>query len=131
MKKWRAIAGIILVFVLGALAGSLVTYTFQRQKAESIMKGEPRATGEFIVQRLNSELHLDAAQLEQLRAIVQETHTEIRNVRRQFRPQIDEILQRSQDRVRAILRPDQRESYEKIIAHWKKKRQSDSNSKPR
>ncbi len=127
MKKWRAIIGVILVFVLGAAAGALVTFGIYHQKMERGFREEPRRMREFIVGRLGHELHLDPAQMEQLRTIVRETHMEIRNVRRQFRPQIEEILSRSQDRVRAILRPDQLDKYERIIAEQKKRRMNREN----
>jgi hypothetical protein len=123
MKKWKTIVSIVLVFLLGALAGGLVTYEINLQKVERVVRGEPRSTREFIVRRLDRELHLDAAQREQLRAIVEETRLEMKAVRKQFRPQIEEILIRSQDKVRALLRPDQREKYEKIIAERRKKRE--------
>ena len=119
---------IILVFLLGALAGGLVTHKIYQHRVEGIMKGEPKTMREFIVRRLDWELHLDANQLEQLRAIVEETHAEMKKVRRQSRPQIQEILSRSQEKVRALLRPDQREKYEKIIAERKKKRESEENT---
>lgn len=123
MKKWKAIAGVVVVFLLGTVAGALVTHQIYQHRMESFMRGGPRP--EMIVQRLNHELHLDAAQLTQLRSIVQETSSEIREVRKQIRPRIREILERSQDKVRAILRPDQREKYEKIIAERKKRRESE------
>jgi hypothetical protein len=128
MKKWKAIVSVILVFLLGSLAGALVTHKIYQHMIEGIIKGEAKPIRELIVQRLNHELHLDATQLEQLRIILKETHDEIRNVRKQFRPQIEEILARSQSRVRAILHPDQLEKYEKIIAERKKKRENEENS---
>jgi uncharacterized protein YneF (UPF0154 family) len=122
MKKWREIAGVILVFLLGAAAGALVTCKMYQSTLGRSFRDEPRST-EFIVQRLNHELQLDPAQLEQLRNIVKETHTEMRNVRKQFSPQIEEILARSEDKVRAMLRPDQRDKFDKIVAKRKKKRE--------
>ena len=122
MKKWKAIVSIILVFLLGSLAGVLITHEIYHHRIESIIKGEPNAMRELIVQRLNHKLHLDTNQLSQLRDIVKETHEDMKNVRKQFRPQIEEILLRSQNRVRAILHPDQLEKYEKIVAKRKKKR---------
>jgi len=129
MKKWKAIVSIILVFLLGSLAGALVTHKIYQHKMESFIKGDPNAMRELIVQRLNHKLHLDTSQLYQLRAIVKETHDEIRDVRKQFRPQIEEILARSQNKVRAILHPDQLEKYEKIIAERKQKREREENTK--
>ncbi len=129
MKKWKAIVSIVIVFLLGALAGTLVTNTVCQQRTVNLIKGEAKSTREFIVRRLNLELHLDAAQQEQLRSIVQETHAEMRNLRRQFRPQTEEILARSQEKVRAILRPDQLEKYEKTVAERRKKRAHEEDSR--
>jgi hypothetical protein len=122
MKKWKAIVSVILVFFLGALSGAIVAHEIDQRRIAGIIRGEPGAVGELIVQRLNHKLNLDAAQLEKLRGIVNETGEEIRNVRKQVRPQIEEILERSQNRVRAILRPDQLEKYERIVAERKMRR---------
>jgi len=116
MKKWKAVLSILFVFVLGAVTGALVTHKICQQRIESIIADEPRTTREFIVQRLSHELHLDSAQTEQLRLIVRETRTEMKSLRQQIRPELEKVLAHSQDKVRAILRPDQLEMYEKIIS---------------
>ena len=122
MKKWRSITIIILIFLLGALTGSLLAHRVYQQRIEGIIRGEPSSMQEFIVRRLNRELHLESSQVERLRIIVMETHDEIRKVRQQVRPQIEEILASSQNRVRAILSPVQLEKCEKIIAERNKRR---------
>lgn len=127
MKKWKAIISIIVVFLLGSLAGALITHEIYQHRIESFIMGEPKR--ELIVRRLSHELNLDTAQSAQLRVIVKETYAEIRNVRKQIRPQIEDILESSQNRVRAILRPDQLEKYEKIIAERKKKREKEETTK--
>lgn len=122
MKRWKAIASVILIFLLGGVAGAFVMHTIDQQRMERFVKGEPHMMREFIIQRMNRELNLDQAQLDQVRTIIGETHSEIREVRKQIRPQIDQILQRSEDRVRAILRPDQLEKFNKIVEERKKRR---------
>jgi len=129
MKQWKAIVSVMFVFLLGALAGALVTHKIYHQKMENIIKGEPKTMREIIVQRLNHELHLDPAQLEQLRTIIKETRAEMKNVRKQISPRIEEVSVRSQARIRAILRPDQLEKYEKILSERRKKRENEENGK--
>ena len=129
MRGWKVIVSVVLIFVLGGIAGALIMRGIDQQKIESIMKGESGMTREVIVTRLNQKLNLDAVQLEQLRTIVRETHAQMRSVRKQYRPQIEEILQRSQDRVRTILRPDQLETFNKIIAERKKRHEGEENNK--
>ena len=127
MKGWKAVISVILIFLLGGIAGALLMHRTDQQKIESIMHGEPGTTREFIVTRLNRELSLDSAQLEQLRTIVGETHAQIRNVRKEYRPQIDEVIKRSQDKVRAILRPEQLETFNKLVAERQKRHEGEEN----
>jgi uncharacterized membrane protein len=129
MQKWKIIVSVILVFLLGALAGGLVTHKIDQHRIAGIIRGEPGAVGELIVQRLNHKLHLDQEQVEKLRVIVYETRDEMRKVRSQFRPQIREILDRSRNRVRAILRPDQLDEYEKIVAQRKARQEREERSR--
>jgi Spy/CpxP family protein refolding chaperone len=129
MRKWKAIAGILLVFLLGSLSGVFATYAVYHQRMEGVMRGEPGRAREFIVHRLSRDLNLDPAQSEQLRTIVRETHAQLRELRKRIRPETEEIMARSQDRVRAVLRPDQREKYEKIITEHKRRRESEENSR--
>ncbi len=129
MKRWKAVVGIVIIFLLGGLAGALVMHGFDHIKMERVIRGEGGMTRDFIVNRLNRELNLDPTQLDQLRTIVQETHAQIRTVRRQYRPQINEILSRSQDRVRTILRPDQLEKFNRIVAERKKRHEGEDNAK--
>ena len=124
MKTWKAVISIIIIFLLGGISGAVVMHSLDSKKIESIIKGEPVTTTEFIVARLNRQLNLDDTQLEQARVIVQGTHAEIRNVRDTYRPQIQEIIKRSQDKVRTILRPDQLETFNKMIAEHKRRRES-------
>ena len=127
MKGWKAVISVILIFLLGGIAGALLMHRTDQQKIENIMHGEPGTTREFIVTRLNRELSLDSTQHEQLRTIVGETHAQIRNVRKEYRPQIDEVIKRSQDKVRAILRPEQLETFNKLVAERQKRHEGEEN----
>jgi uncharacterized membrane protein YeaQ/YmgE (transglycosylase-associated protein family) len=129
MTKLKIIVSVILVFLLGALAGGLVAHKIDQRRIAGIIRGEPGAIGELIVQRLNHRLHLDREQVDKLRVIVYETRDEIKKVRNQFRPQIREILDRSRNRVRAILRPDQLDEYEKIVAQRKARQEREERSR--
>jgi len=116
MKKWKVISGIVVVFLLGSLAGSAITRIVLRHRLEYVMRGGSKAASEAVVKRLSRALNLDAAQRSQLTQIVEGARIEVLEVRRQTNPQIKNILDRAQDRVDAMLRPDQREKFHKIIA---------------
>jgi Spy/CpxP family protein refolding chaperone len=117
MKNWKAIVGVIVVFLLGGLAGSFTTIAIVRHR---LVRGHgSQMMADLIVRRLSWELRLDRAQRAQLRVIVNEGQQEMKPVRRQIQPQIEDILTRSEAKLRAVLRPDQQEKFDKLIAERK------------
>ena len=122
MKNWKTILGIVAVFVLGMFAGGLVTAGVVRHRVHQVLSGDQRIVANIIVRRLGWRLRLDSAQKEQLRAIVTEAQQEVRAVRKQVQPQVEEIVSRAIERERATLRPDQAEKFDKLVAerkeHW-------------
>ncbi|TRZ99113.1 MAG: hypothetical protein D4R80_03770 [Deltaproteobacteria bacterium] len=114
MKRWKSILGVLLVFLLGALSGAAICHRFDRQNVEAVLSGRGDATVDLVVRRLSRSLDLDPAQQEQVRAIVTETHRDIVEIRKPVRAQVMATLENSRIRVRAILRPDQQEKFDRI-----------------
>jgi len=122
MKRWKSILGVLLVFLLGALAGAAVVHRVDRQGAEGILSGRGGATADLIVRRLSRSLDLDPAQRDQVHAIVTETRREIIEIRKPVQAQVEATIERSRARVRAILRPDQQEKFDRIRSERRKRR---------
>lgn len=116
MKSFKAIAGVILIFLLGAASGSVTTYLFTRSQRSCPPADTPRWREEHLVARLTEQLQLDSTQQERVRAIVLETHSRIKQVRSKARPEVETALAEGQRRINALLRPDQQEKFRKIIA---------------
>ncbi len=125
MKNIKAIAGILLIFALGAASGAIVTHMIARAHLESFINGGQHAREDVIVKRLAKKLDLDNRQLEQVRTIVHETHTGIQQVRKQARPQVEALLEQGQKRISALLTPDQQKKFDKMIAERKARKQRD------
>jgi Spy/CpxP family protein refolding chaperone len=123
MKRWKSILGVLLVFLLGALAGATVVHRVDRYRIEAVLSGRGGATVDLIVRRLSRSLDLDPAQRDQVRAIVTETHRDIVEIRKPVQTQIEAAIERSSTRVRAILRPDQQEKFDRIQAERRKRRE--------
>lgn len=118
MKNFKAIAGILLVFLLGAAGGALVTYMIQKAHFEQYISGNHKIREEVIVERLTKKLDLDSRQQEQVKAITHETHEGIGSLKKSIRPQIEVLLTKGQERIAAVLRPDQQEKFRKLVADW-------------
>ncbi len=121
MKRSRPIFGVVLVFILGILCGSLATHLLYKYRMDSIMSGRGQNREEAIVSRLDRKLHLDDGQEEKVRAIVHETEEEIRALRKQLRPQTEAIIEKAQTRISVLLTPEQRTKYDQMIAARKEK----------
>jgi hypothetical protein len=117
MKNWKAIVGVIAIFILGGLAGSMTTIGLVRHR---LAHGHgSQMLQDLIVRRLSWDLRLDRDQRDQLRVIVAQGHEDMKVIRKQIQPQVEELLSRSEAKVRAMLRPDQQEKFDKLIAERK------------
>ena len=123
MKRWKSILDVLLVFLLGALAGAAVVHRVGRQSVEAVLSGRGGATVDLVVRRLSRSLDLDPAQRDQVRAIATETHRDIVEIRKPVQLQIEAAFERSRVRVRAILRPEQQEKFDRIQAERRKRRE--------
>ena len=123
MKRWKSILGVLLVFLLGALAGAAVVHRIDRHRVEGVLSGRGGATADLIVRRLSRSLDLDPAQRDQVRVIATETHRDIVEIRKPVQAQVEAAFERSRVQVRAILRPDQQEKYDRIQAERRKRRE--------
>ncbi|HEX9080083.1 MAG TPA: hypothetical protein VF795_10870 [Desulfuromonadaceae bacterium] len=121
-KNAKALLGILLVFILGAASGALITHMVHLARLEAFISGGPAAREEHVVKRLTSELGLDATQQEQVRGIVQETHAAMREMRGQMRPRYEALLEQGRQRINAVLKPEQRVKFAKIVAERKTRR---------
>lgn len=122
MKNIKAISGVLLIFVLGVASGVLGTHIFYKSRIEALTCGESKGREDHILRRLGRDLNLDDQQLDRVKTILHETRAEMKVVRKQYRPQIEAVLEKGHDRIRKILRQDQQEIFEKIIAERRARR---------
>jgi uncharacterized protein YneF (UPF0154 family) len=120
MKHWKVILGVVLVFVLGAGAGALVTHRIYQKRLQTFLRGGPAAT-EMIVRRMSLELDLRPEQRRQLAEIVRDTQRQLREARQRPDPQFRQIFQAMEQRIRAILTPEQQTKFDTLMAERKAK----------
>jgi hypothetical protein len=116
MKSFKPMVGLILVFILGAGSGSAATYLFLQAHFETAHGASPHSREEMLLRRLTERLSLDSQQQQQVKAIIHDTHEKIHLVRQRTRPEIEFLKTEGQQRISMILRPDQRQIFERIVA---------------
>jgi hypothetical protein len=107
----------ILVFLLGGIAGAVSRYLYCERVKASVPKTIPRV--EDVVERMAGILKLDAQQKIEIKIIIGESRNRYRELSRQFRPQYEKIVQESDNRIRALLRDNQKPLFEEFIKKYK------------
>ncbi len=121
MKNWKAILGVVIVFVLGMTAGAFLTGAAGAKRLQRVLHGQTAFTAEEITRRLSRQLRLDAAQREQMLPLVQAAQAQITDARSQCQPRVLAALDDFDAKARVMLRADQLEKFDKLVAERKAK----------
>ena len=122
MKNAKAIIGVVLIFVLGIACGALLMHMSNKSRMEAFVSGKPGMREEMLLKRLSQRLDLDEQQRVAVRQIIRGTQAEMKEIRKQYRPQMVKPLEKSRAEVRKLLRPDQQIKYDQYLAERKARR---------
>jgi Spy/CpxP family protein refolding chaperone len=124
MKNWKAILGVLAVFLLGVTAGGLATHGFYQKRIHAYQRGQATATPEAIARQMGAQLKLTPEQRDQITAIIGDTRQRLQQARAQSEPQVRDAFQDMTRRVRDTLTPEQRQQFDRLTAErrerWKK-----------
>ncbi|MSR65502.1 MAG: hypothetical protein EXS18_06940 [Verrucomicrobiae bacterium] len=123
MKQWKVVIGVLLVFVLGILAGALVTHRIYQRKIREIASS-PVTVRHFMVKAMTRQLRLTPAQQVEVENTIHDSQREFQAIRKQVQPQVEDILHRAQDRIRKQLDVSQREKFDKFVEQQEKRWQN-------
>jgi len=120
MKLSRAAiaAYIVLVFLCGAVLGafSFRLYTVSTVSAKSPqVSPNPEQFRRNYLATMRSRLTLSDDQVTRLNLILDDTRARIREVHDRSQPEVQEIRKEQTDKIRALLSPGQRSTYEEML----------------
>ncbi len=121
MRKWKLVAGVLLIFSAGALVGSFCTgygirYFFDRFKEDQTYRID------FIMKRLNQELDLNASQRKNIRVILVDADQELNQFWIKALTQADQKMEVIKERIEKHLDADQVIQFEKFREEAKARR---------
>ncbi|HKW85850.1 MAG TPA: hypothetical protein VJM82_02160 [Nitrospiraceae bacterium] len=126
MARGKLWAGLVVLFLAGALTGIVGTSLYHRYEQEHRWEQGPAARQERIMKRLTHELSLTSAQQADIEPIVSRVHVEILQLRFAHQSEIEQILTRGIGDLKIKLSPDQQEKldglYTKLQQRWKASR---------
>ena len=102
-----------LVFVAGIAVGVVSTRLVVRHVVQTAMV-HPEKVQAMMERNLTRRLRLDNDQQVKLHAILTDTRSQLADLRKQFQPQAATILHDTDQKISALLTPDQQSRYEKI-----------------
>ena len=119
--RWKLISGLLLVFVLGILAGSLGTGFYLQHRLAPLMK-EPRARKTFIMKRLSQELNLTSDQKTKIDPIVEQMIEKRREYYLKNRPEIKTIMDQGFAQIREELNENQKKKLDGLREKFHRRR---------
>jgi hypothetical protein len=115
MNKWKLISGIALVFILGALVGSIATGFYFKHRYPRL--GDHRAGKAFIMERLSKELNLTQDQKINIGKIIEQMEEK----RREYFLRNWTEIEKSIDQMKKELNNDQQKKLDALRENFEKR----------
>jgi len=125
MSRFVAIAAALSLLVCGIVIGALGTFVvLSRPHPIDGMRPPPHQQGPPqpppqqrppFTREMEERLNLSEDQLQKLEVILRESREESESIRRELRPRLENHLKATQDRIGAILTPEQHKTFEELV----------------
>jgi Spy/CpxP family protein refolding chaperone len=111
LKIWLVVIG---VFLLGGVTGAALdsVYRLRASGGERHERRGGQRNKERLFEEMKSDLGLTDQQATEIRAIIEETRNEYRQLREKCRPQYDAARAAARARIRALLNPEQQQKFD-------------------
>ncbi|HXP35839.1 MAG TPA: hypothetical protein VN827_09860 [Chthoniobacterales bacterium] len=106
LSRWKVVFLVLATFVAGAVTGAF--FVMGSAKDEMRRNRDPRRWFSNTPDRWRSEMKLTPEQEQKIRPILQQIDDELTNLRAMDLRETEGILSRGEDRINAILTPEQR-----------------------
>jgi hypothetical protein len=113
MKTWKIVLLLFLVFFAGLAVGVVGTRAVVRRMVQQALTHPERMQG-LMERNLTRRLRLDNDQQTKLHAILTDTRGQLTDLRKEFQPQAAQILHDTDQKISALLTPEQQDRYEKL-----------------
>lgn len=116
MKHWKSILLLLLVFFAGIAVGVVGTRIVVRRVVQTIT--HPDRAQNVLEKNLTWRLRLDNEQQVKLHQILTDAHGQLQALRLEVQPQAALVLSNANEKITAMLTPEQQARYEKFKEHW-------------
>jgi len=110
--KWKLVAGFVLVFVAGGIAGAALGGFYARHLFFDVH--HPRRVGDRMKERLRAELSLTPEQVAKVSPIVDKTAAQLQEIRRDTGRRVHAIMTEAHKEIAVNLTDEQRQKLQQI-----------------
>ena len=122
MNKLKVSIGILLIFILGALAGSLGTGLYIKHRIGEFARGGPPPLMHLLMRRMAHQLNLTEAQETEIEKIMEQAHKDISVFRERYHPEFEKIIDKSFALIKETLDEGQKIKLDELQEELKKRR---------
>ena len=121
MTRAKLISGIVLIFLLGALAGGLGVQVYHKyDRRDNFRRMSLAKKVDYIVARISDKLDLTKDQAVRIRPVVEASEIELRALKDSIDPDMEKIHDQTFARIREMIEPAQQKKLDEIVARIKK-----------
>jgi Spy/CpxP family protein refolding chaperone len=129
MKKLKLVTGVVLVFVLGLLFGSLGTGLYFKHHFVHPRR-DHSAKRAFLLKRFSQKLDLTENQKNEFKRLIDQVGDKLEDHFRKTHSEIGKIIDQGSFQMRKTLSPDQQKKFDELIEKFKRHRKSKSKFGP-
>jgi len=113
MKTFKLMVLVALVFLAGVAAGVVGTRVAIRHWVNTAIQ-RPENFQILLERKLRWQLHLDPRQRVEVHRILTNTRVQLRDLRKEYRPQVVAVLTNTEAQISALLTPEQEAQFERM-----------------
>jgi hypothetical protein len=118
---WKAVIGVILIFIFGFCAGAVCTSLLAQRKALVFLQHPAVVMSAALETRLTGNLNLDATQKQQVHDYFMQNLEHRRELQTQIQPQVQLANLETFQQIYTILRPDQQQRFHQNLSEYRKR----------
>jgi len=119
MKRLKVCIGILLIFILGMLSGTLGTGFFIKHRIGRFVRGDGPFPPIRILERLSAKLDLSKPQQMEIEKILKQAHDQLIEFRRGYRPEFEKIFNDTIEQMKEKLDSRQKQKLDKLTERLK------------
>jgi hypothetical protein len=113
MKTFKLMVLVALVFLAGVAAGVVGTRMAIRHWVNTAIQ-RPENFQILLERKLRWQLHLDPRQRVEVHRILTDTRVQLRDLRKEYRPQVVAVLTNTEAQISDVLTPEQKAQFERM-----------------